>query len=123
MTDTQVKRSGCLTVFIIALIVLYVLSALGAFLAGPLVASLVPEYTAETANPLIGGILALLNIVFLVGVWKFKKWGFYGFVAVCIINIVISVVTTSSIFIPVISGLILPALLYVLIRPIWNYMT
>jgi hypothetical protein len=123
MTDTQVKRSGCLTAFIIILIVLYALGALGTFLAGPLLSGLMPEYSTNNTYTILSGVLSLLNIVFLLGVWKYKKWGFYGFLAISIINIILSIFFTGSIFIPLISGLIFPAILYFLIRPIWNHMT
>jgi len=123
MTENQVKRSGCLTAFIIILIVLYALGALGAFLAGPLVAGLMPEYAANASNSIFSGILSLLSIVFLIGVWKYKKWGFYGFAAAAVVSIIISVMTTGNILVSVISGLIFPAILYFLIRPVWNHMS
>ena len=120
MTESQAKRSGCLTAFIIILIVLYALGAIGYFLAGPLLAGMVPGYTA--ASSIYSGILSLLSIVFLFGVWKYKKWGFYGFIAVSIINIVLSIFMGGDIITSVISGLIFPLILYFLIRPIWNNM-
>jgi hypothetical protein len=122
MTDKQAKRSGCLTTFIIVLIVLYALGALGAFLSGPILSGLMPEYTTNTSYSIISGVLSLLNIIFLIGVWKYKKWGFYGFVAISVLNIIISIFLTSSIITSLISGLIFPLILYFLIKPIWNHM-
>lgn len=122
MTDTQVKRSGCLTVFIIALIVVYALSTLSSFFAGPLLSGLMPDYSANTSYSIFSGVLSLLNIIFLIGVWKYKKWGFYGFVAVSILNIILSIFLTDSIITSLIFGLIFPLILYFLIKPIWNHM-
>lgn len=123
MTDKQVKRSGCLTAFIIVLIVLYVLGALGSFLAGPLLSGLMPEYSTNTSYSIISGVLSLINVIFLIGVWMYKKWGFYGFVGVSILNIILSIFLTGSIITSLISGLIFPLILYILIRPIWNHMS
>lgn len=123
MTDKQVKRSGCLTAFIIVLIVLYVLGALGSFLAGPILSTLMPEYSTDTSNSLISGVLSLINITFLIGVWMYKKWGFYGFVGVSIINIILSIFLTGGVLTSIISGLLFPLILYFLIKPIWNHMS
>jgi hypothetical protein len=122
MTGTQVKRSGCLTVFIIVLIVLYALGTLGSFFAGPLLSGLAPDYSINTSYSIFSGVLSLLNIIFLIGVWKYKKWGFYGFVAVSLLNIILSIFLTGSIITSLISGLIFPIILYFLIKPIWNHM-
>ncbi|OGO77643.1 MAG: hypothetical protein A2Y23_11920 [Clostridiales bacterium GWB2_37_7] len=122
MTDTQIKRSGCLTAFIIVLIVLYVFSALGSFLAGPMISAFMPEYSTNTLYIIFNGILAVLNIVFLVGVWRYKKWGFFGFVAVSILYIIFSIIFTGSVLLPLISGPIFPLILYFLIKPVWNHM-
>jgi hypothetical protein len=122
MTGTQVKRSGCLTVFIIVLIVLYALGTLGSFFAGPLLSGLVPDYSINTSYSIFSGVLSLLNIIFLIGVWKYKKWGFYGFVAVSLLNIILSIFLTGSIITSLISGLIFPIILYFLIKPIWQHM-
>lgn len=123
MTETKAKRSGCLTAFIIVLIVLYALGALGSFVAAPLLSGLMVDSADNTTYSMINGALSLLSIVFLIGVWKYKKWGFYGFTAAAIISIIISIMSTGSILISLISGLIFPVILYFLIRPIWNYMS
>jgi hypothetical protein len=123
MTDTKVKRSGCLTAFIIIMIVLYALGAIGSFVAGPLLAGMLPEYDVSAGNPIFNALLSVLSIVFLIGVWKYKKWGFYGFVAVAVLNIILSIFTTGSIIGSIISGLIFPVILYFLLRPIWNHMS
>lgn len=123
MTGTQVKRSGCLTVFLIVLIVLYALGTIGTFFAGPLLSGFMPEYSTDTSYSIFSGVLSLLNILFLIGVWKYKKWGFYGFVAVSLLNIILSILITSSIITSLISGLIFPLILYFLIKPIWKYMS
>lgn len=123
MTDAQVKRSGCLTAFIIILIVLYALGALGSLMMGPLIEGLLPEYEANTGNPIFNALLAVLSIVFLIGVWKYKKWGFYGFVAVSVISIILNIATTGSVLVSIFSGLIFPVILYFLLRPIWNHLS
>jgi hypothetical protein len=122
MTDTKQNRSGCLTAFIIVLIVLNALGALSSFFAGPLLSTLTPEYSISNSYSMISGVLSLLNIVFLIGVWRYKRWGFYGIIAVSIINIILGIFLTSSIITSLISGLILPLILYFLIKPIWNHM-
>ncbi|MDF2591521.1 MAG: hypothetical protein K0S75_987 [Clostridia bacterium] len=123
MTDEKGKRSGCLAAFIIVLIIVYAMGALGSFLTGPIISGLMPEYATSTSYSILSGVLSLINIIFLIGVWKYKKWGFFGFVGVSIINIIISIFLTNAILIPIISGLIFPLILYLLIRPIWNHMS
>lgn len=77
MTETQKKKSGCLTALLIFLMVVYALGAIGSIAAGPLLSGTIPGYTAS--NGILTGILYLINIVFLIGIWRFKKWGFYGY--------------------------------------------
>lgn len=119
MTETQRKRSGCLSTLLIFLIVVYALGALGSFAAAPLLQGTIPGYTTGTG--IIMGIMYIVNIIFLVAVWRFKKWGFYGYIAVTIISIIIGLYMQSGIA-SALMALVFPIMLFFLLRPIWSYL-
>lgn len=66
------------------------------------------------------GFLSLVNIVFAIGIWNWKKWGIYGVYIVAliafVINISLGVSVVRSLF-----GLALPVVLFFLIRPLWEH--
>lgn len=119
MDEKQIERSGCLTILLIVLIVLYLLGAVGSFLAGPLLSGVVPGYSS--VKTISSGILALLNIIFLVGIWKYRKWGLYGFMSATAFIIVYSLSSGGRIF-GTLLWAIPPVILFLLIKPIWNRM-
>lgn len=119
MTETQKKKGGCLTALLVFLIVVYALGALGSFVASPFLQGTIPGYTPGYG--IVSGILNILNIVFLISVWRFKKWGFYGYIAVTVIGIIIDLYRGGGIA-SALMALIFPIILFLLIRPVWSNM-
>ena len=78
------KRGGCLTAFLVVVLVGNLWSALSTLLAGP-----IPDF--PPALPVVAVFLSLAQCVFVVGIWKWKRWGVYGFVATVLVGIAINV--------------------------------
>lgn len=119
MTETQKKKSGCLTALLVFLIVVYALGALGSIITAPFVQDVIPGYTRGVG--IVSGVLNILNIVFLIAVWRFKKWGFYGYIAVTAIGIIIGLYRGGGIA-SALMALVFPIILFLLIRPVWSNM-
>lgn len=117
MTERQRKKGGCLTTLLVFLIVAYALGALSSFIAAPLFQGAIPGYTAGSG--IIVGVIYILAIIFLIALWRFKKWGFYGYLAVTIISIIIGLYLHSGIA-SALMAIIFPIMLFLLIRPIWS---
>ena len=112
------KRAGCLTALLIAMLIMNPLAAMYYFLNGSQVSLAFPNMPAFVI-PLLG-VIGLVNMGFAFGVWEWKKWGVYGFIASALINFGINAmyVNLPSAF----SGLVGVAILVVLIRPFWKQM-
>ena len=94
------KRHGCLTTFLVLMVLSNTLTALVYLLSGETIAANFPG-----ASPLAFvalGVLCLINLVFAWALFRWKKWGFYGFVAtgllVLPINLFIGVGIAQSLF-------------------------
>jgi hypothetical protein len=72
--------------------------------------------------PPVLGIMCFVNVACAVGVWRFKRWGVYGFVAMAgvalVINIMLGIGPAQ-----LVGALIGPALLIALVRPNWSQFT
>ena len=113
-SDTTQKHSGCLTAFL-ALAV-----AGNAFLA--LFTWSMTSDVPSSLQPIVlfAGLLNLASIGFAIAIYKWKKWGVYGYVT-CIgmtilLNLVLGDIVSAG------RGLIPIALLVYLIRPSWSQM-
>jgi hypothetical protein len=63
--------------------------------------------------------MALANSGFLIGVWRFKKWGVYGSVLVPLVILVANLLRGTAPLVAT-SGLIIPAVVIVLVRNRWD---
>jgi len=110
--DEMPKRSGCLTAFLIlAMIGNPVLAVIQWALAGNL-----PSEMASLA--VIGGVLNVAGLIFAIGVWKWKKWGVYGYVGSIGLFILLNLATGQVL--PALQGLLPIALLIGLTQPVWK---
>ena len=67
-------------------------------------------------------VRVLANVVFVIAIWKWKKWGAYGILAALVIGAIISF-RNLPVFIGSIIGLgIIVLILYLLLRKSWKYM-
>jgi hypothetical protein len=84
----QRKRHGCLTVWLV-IIILFSLAA---------IIIVIPKGNPNLPDILPGWVVAisitfsLLNIVFAVALFMWKKWGFWGFCAVAVVDFTISII-------------------------------
>jgi hypothetical protein len=94
------------------------LTGLYYLLAGSTVRQSLPNLPAW-AVPVLG-LLALANFVFAIAIWKWKKWGMYGFVGSAVVAFLVNLIgigILGSLF-----GLVGLAILAFLLRPVWNQM-
>ncbi len=114
----QKKRGGCLTALLVFMIVLNPLFGLYYFVAGESLSAALPQLP-EIFLPILG-LIGFANLAFGLAIWKWKKWGVYGFVASALITFVINAVyiNPGSAF----SGLIGVGLLLALVIPNWKQM-
>ena len=70
------QRHGCLTAWLILIIVVNGLSAVSM----PSMITMVKQYVPNMPDWIVwpSVLLALLNVVFAIALFKWKRWGFYG---------------------------------------------
>jgi hypothetical protein len=116
------KRGGCLTAFIVIMLVLSPLFG---------IVSLIPtsaEFRQSLPNwpqwaILLMGLLALANFGFFIAIWKWKRWGVYGFIGVVVAFFVINLMRGGIGFYASLFGLALAlGIFYRLVNPIWKEM-
>lgn len=110
--DEIPKRSGCLTAFLIlAMIGNPILALVQWAMAGNL-----PSDVAPLA--VIGGVLNVAGLVFAIGVWKWRKWGVYGYASSMGLVILLNLMTGQ--ILSAIQGAVPIALLFALTQPVWK---
>jgi Sec-independent protein secretion pathway component TatC len=67
------------------------------------------------------GVISLLNMAAVVGIWQWKKWGVYLYVGLSVLSIVLSVIAGMSPVMVIVSSLIGFAILFFLVRPLWDH--
>lgn len=103
------QRHGCLTAYLVAMIVLNSITALIYIFGTDFIKKGVPNAPTWTLPVLaVGGIL---NVVFAVALFRWKKWGFFGFVAMSILALCVNLTIGLNIF-QIILGLAGIAILY-----------
>lgn len=128
MSEEMRKRTGCLTVFLVLAIAFNLVLSLFFYLY-PYVWQLItgPVDPEELIFPmpnwqlLLFGILGLISSVCLVAIWKWKKWGLYGFVGIFLISTAIRILTGEPIYTAILPFIGLTILL-ALISSVWKYM-
>jgi len=119
MPEEERKRSGCLTALLILMLIVNPLIGLIYFLAG---SNIKETFTSapDWAIPTLG-LFAFANFVFALAIWKWKKWGVYGFgissIVIFAINLSIGIPVIQALF-----GLAGFVILIILLRPVWNYL-
>lgn len=80
----QQERHGCVTAWLILMIVANIISAISYFFLGDAIVALLPSQPPLIMLLAIG-FLAIINVVFAVMLFQWKKIGFYGFVVTSIL--------------------------------------
>ena len=82
------QRHGCLTVWLVLIIILNSLTAVTYLFAGALLRKFTPA-TPVWAFPVLA-ICGVLNVAFAIALFQWKKWGFFGFIATAIVIFVVN---------------------------------
>ena len=114
---TEKKRSALLTIWLIWMLLANILTALTYLLGRELITKLLTTVPLWAIYAL--GFLALLNVVFTIFLFRWKRWAFYGFCANAGIAFVINL-TIGTEFVWALVGLAGPVILYLLMRPQWE---
>jgi len=103
------QRHGCLTTFLVLGIIANALASLGNLFGGAMIRQSFPDVPAWALPVLaVGGIF---NIVCIIALFQWKKWGFYGAVASYIVAFFVNLVVGLNI-VQALLGLVGIALLY-----------
>lgn len=120
--STERKLGGCLTAFLIFMLVLSPLYAIVGLILPSAVTS---QYLTKWPQWAIYvmGLLGLVNFVSAIAIWKWKKWGVFGCGFAAVLFFVLSVMRGAvSVFGAFFGLLISLAILVRLVRPVWQKM-
>ena len=113
----EMDRGGCLSSFLILMIFSNAATVAFFLLMPEIIKQVSPD--ASAVRPYVLSGASLLNIVFAICTWFWKKIGVFGFLATAIlafgINIYLSVPIASAIF-----GLVGPIVLALLVKSRWQ---
>ncbi len=117
IVETEKKRGALLTIWLILMLIFNGITALSYLLVGEFIASALSPIPIWAIYSL--GVFALLNLVFTIFLFMWKRWAFFAFCGsagiVFIINLVIEIGIVSALL-----GLIGPVILYLIMRSKWN---
>ena len=128
---TKKSRSGCLTAYLILLIIGQVLGIVGALSIVLLNKDHVPQEMLSLINnnPMTNYISILISVIGLIAailIFMWKKWGVYLYVASIVINVVVTFLTnpsTSSVIYSLVGAVIGLGIFYFLIRNVYKHLT
>ena len=119
-------RGGCLTAFLIVGLSLFAVGTIYlviiVLIGYPALQQTFPSISREYW--LWGAFLGMANFIAFLGIWWWRKWGVYAFVAISALGFVVdaSRAMGGGIF-NLIRGVVLVGLLLILIRNKWSFMT
>jgi hypothetical protein len=96
MSDQNKKRHVCLTAWLILMIIANALTSLAYLMGSQSIRQQFPQAPPWVFTVL--GVMALINIVCALALWKWKKWGFYGFVASSLVALAINLMVGVTIY-------------------------
>ena len=105
----QKQRHGCLTAWLVLVIVVNSLTALLYVFFSRAIAAGLPG-SQGWAIPVLA-ILAAANVAFAIALFRWQKWGFYGFLATTAVGFVINLVLGLNVL-QALFGLVGVAILY-----------
>jgi hypothetical protein len=112
------ERSGCLTA--VLLLAMTINPIAGVFyLVGPILSPALTPMALWMSTVL--ALLSLLNTLFVLAIWRWKKWGFYALCASAFVILMINIFAGVPILLALF-GLLGIGFLYLLLRPVWKYL-
>jgi len=118
MMTVERKREGCLTIFLIMMLVVNLVTGFYFLVTSFVARQSLPAFPAWIIP--VSGLLCMANVVFTLAIWKWKKWGLYGFACSVAAAYIVNLVTTKMLW--NVFGLIGVLLLAFLLRPHWSHM-
>ncbi len=85
------QRHGCVTAWLIFMIVASAISALTYLFARGLISEMMPG-TGDSPLFILLGFVAILNVIFAIMIFQWKRIGFYGFIVTGVIAFVINLI-------------------------------
>lgn len=139
MAEVKKKHGLLLTIWLILMLAAGLVSSIYNFMAnssylneffyGKNLETNPPTITVLTSKipfwtVILFGVLSVFDIVFVIFLFKWKKWAFYGFIATAIVGFMLDFYTisiTSALYKTALQSLGL-VILYLLLRPKWNFL-
>jgi hypothetical protein len=115
----QRQRGGCLTAWLAVVIIINPLVSLNYLATGSNLKDTYPHRPGWAIPVLI--LAGFANCIFGIAVWKWQKWGVYGFVAVSLLAFVVNVASGIPIILALF-GFVGLAILAYLVRNVWDQM-
>lgn len=112
------NRGGCLTTFLILMFIANPVAGLYYLFAGSTVTQTVPNFPGWGIPLFVA--LSFANLVFAIGIWRWKRWGVYGFVVSAGVAFVVNLLASG--ILPALAGLLGLAILGFLLRDAWGQM-
>ena len=110
------SRGGCLTAFLIVMMIVNPLVAIMYLATGSAIQRSLDA--PSWAIPVLG-IFCIVNFVAAIALWRWKKWGFYAFVVSSLVALVINIMIGLPLY-QVVFGPIGVVILYALLHKIWD---
>ncbi|MBT8272043.1 MAG: hypothetical protein KJO25_08370, partial [Bacteroidia bacterium] len=88
-TVDQKPRHGCVTAWLILMIVANAFSAITYLFMGNIISENLPNSIPNSVILLLG-LVSIVNLVFAIMLFKWKKWAFWGFAGTSIIALIIN---------------------------------
>jgi hypothetical protein len=111
----QKKRHGCLTAWLIIIIIFNAIGVLGSALAAAIGSSFAGlDINVPVWSSILSIILAIAAIVCAIGLFMWKKWGFWGLIGIEAVNVIVSIIggDVFTIVFSIIGAVIAIAILY-----------
>lgn len=86
------KRHGCLTTYLVLILFGVVFNFVGL----PLLEKAAKTTTGSETN-LLMMVTAIASLICAIGLFKWKKWGFYGYAAVQLVSMVASIINHETV--------------------------
>ena len=87
----QKQRHGCLTAFLIVMIIANSFSTLVYLIGGAVVRQTLPQAPDWFLPAMV--VLGIFNLICVVALFKWKKWGFWGFCASSMLALIVNTVS------------------------------
>jgi hypothetical protein len=117
MVEQSPQRGGCLTAFLLLLIVAYPLLALSYWLGSALIKRAVPAMP-DWFSPVMA-LACLYDFAFAIAIWKWRRWGVFGYGVITVLVFVANLAIGWPL-IRALPGLLGFLVLLGLLRPQWR---